>query len=138
MHNRWEGGRPMFPHHQGIFHHKRLFVSPNPFDVSYRIAADSKLIYPSVQRCPPVFSDTTVATVSLGGLSTDPRYFMTTAKEIYRVNREFGYANWSHQLWFFLKATSKAIIFMLTGDEGAKLCIDSYRKLTGREAKWMI
>jgi hypothetical protein len=136
MRGRWSAGRPMLPHHQGVFHRDRILLVESPFDVTYKIAADSKLLYSSIQRAQPIFSDTIVASASVGGVSTDVRYSMTTAREVIRVNQEFGFTNYPHQCWFLSKAVLKATINGLGGEKLSKPCIDRYRRLTGRERVW--
>lgn len=136
MRNRWRNGRPMLPHHQGVFHRKHVLSIQAPFDTSYRIAADSKLLYCSIRRAQPVFADAIVTIALLGGISTDPKYFMAAANEVIRVNREFGFTNYRQQLWCYLKAVSKSAIYKLGGDAICKLCVDNYRWLTGRERMW--
>jgi glycosyltransferase involved in cell wall biosynthesis len=133
MCRRWSSGRPMLPHHQGVFHRDRLLSVETPFDITYRIAADSKLLYNSIQRAQPVFSDIIVASASVGGVSTDVKTSMAAAKEIVRINREFGFTNYPHQLWFYSKAVLKGAINELGGEKISRLCIDKYRRLTGRE-----
>ncbi len=132
MCGRWRSGRPVIPHHQGVFHRKRILSVEAPFDITYRIAADSKLLYKSIQRARPVFSDIIVASASIGGVSTDVRHTMVAAKEIIRINREFGFTNYLHQLSFFSKAAVKSTINKLWGETVSRFCIDEYRKLTGR------
>src|SRR5581483_9756434 len=68
MCGRWRAGRPNLPHHQGVFHRSRILSAGTPFDISYKIAADSKLLYQSIQRAQPVFSDIVVASASVGGV----------------------------------------------------------------------
>jgi glycosyltransferase involved in cell wall biosynthesis len=138
MLGRWRGGRPMLPHHQGVFHRKTILSSEDPFDTSYRIAADSKLIYKSIKSVDPVFASVIVSTVPLDGLSTAPKYVLTTANEIVRVNRELGFTNYPHQVWFYLKAVFKLAIFSFAGDTASKRCIDKYRRFTGRASKWNV
>ena len=133
MCGRWRSGRPMLPHHQGVFHRDRLLSVEAPFDTTYRIAADSKLLYSSIRRAQPVFSDVLVASASIGGVSTDVRYTMVAATEVGRINREFGFTNYRHQVWFYLKAVSKAMITKIGGEGVSRLCIDEYRRFTGRE-----
>lgn len=133
MRGRWRSGRPMLPHHQGVFHRDRILSVETPFDITYRIAADSKLLYSSIQRAQPVFSDILVSSASVGGVSTDVRYSGAAAKEIVRINREFGFTNYAHQLWFYSKAVLKGAIYEFGGEKVSRLCIDEYRRLTGRE-----
>jgi glycosyltransferase involved in cell wall biosynthesis len=136
MQNRWRGGRPMLPHHQGIFHRKTLLKAEMPFDTSYKIAADSKLVYASIKKVSPIFCDTIIARASLGGVSTDPKYFMLTAHEILKINYDLGHANYGHQLWFYLKCLFKSFLYKIGGEANSKKLIDKYRIFTGRKAKW--
>lgn len=134
MRGRWIGGRPMLPHHQGVFHRDRILSAESPFDITYRIAADSKLLYSSIQRAQPVFSDMIVASASVGGVSTDVRYSITAAKEVSRVNREFGFRNYPNQFWHYSKTAVKGAMNTLGGDYLSRLFIDEYRRLTGRKS----
>lgn len=136
MRGQWRGGRPMLPHHQGVFHRKTLLATEKPFDTSYRIAADSKLIYGSIRRVSPIFCDVVVTRAPLGGVSTEPRYFMSTAHEIIRINHEFGHTKYGHQLWFYFKCLSKSLLYSIGGKAYSKKWIDKYRVLTGRNPKW--
>ena len=136
MSGRWRGGRPMMPHHQGIFHGKNLLHVKLPFDTKYRIAADSTVVYASLQRAKPFFIDAVVARASIGGVSTDPKSFLAIAHEILRINRRFGHRNYVHQSWFYIKTLAKALIYRIGGEAPAKKVIDEYRVLTGRKRKW--
>lgn len=132
---RWSSGRPLFPHHQGVFHRKRLLAG-KPFDSRYKIAADSKLLYESFRTSDPVFIDTVISVATLGGVSTSPRHSIATANEILQINHELGFGNYPHQLWFYLKSVCKSLMYRIGGDRLAKLYIDRYRQLTGRQRKW--
>lgn len=57
---------------------------------------------------------------------------MAAAEEVFRINREFGFTNYPHQLWFYSKAVLKEAINELGGEKVSRLCIDVYRRLTGR------
>jgi glycosyltransferase involved in cell wall biosynthesis len=138
MRGRWRGGRPMLPHHQGVFQRKSILGVSRPFDTKYRIAADSTLIYRSIGRVAPFFCDTIITRAPIGGVSTEPKYFIPTAHEILKINREFGHRNYAHQLWFYLKTLAKSLICNIGGDASAKKLIDEYRVLTGRKRKWTI
>jgi len=138
MRDTWQGGRPMVPHHQGVFHRKRLLSMESPFDISYRIAADSKLFYTSISRVDPAFADVVVARSLLGGLSTEPKYYIDNLNEIVRINSEFGFVNQPHLLWFYLKSVVKYSIFKAGNDRLAKRFVDIYRQLTGRKPKWIL
>jgi len=124
----------MLPHHQGVFHRKHILSLEAPYDITYRIAADSKVIYKSIQRAQPVFADVIIASATLGGLSTAPRYSIAMANEVVRINLEFGFTNYHYQLWFYLKAVIKEVINRFGGEFVSSLCIDEYRRLTGRKS----
>jgi glycosyltransferase involved in cell wall biosynthesis len=136
MSGKWRGGRPMLPHHQGIFHRRTLLSSEKPFDTKYTIAADSKLIYRSLASVPPAFVDIIVAEATLGGKSTEPAYFLRTANEIIAINYELKHRNYLHQFWFYLKSLAKHILHLLAGKNFSIACIDKYRVITGRSPKW--
>lgn len=136
MRGKWRGGRPMLPHHQGIFHRRRILLGQMPFDVTYRIAADSKLLYRSIQKEEPVFADMTLTLASLGGLSTNPKSALATAIEVARINLEFGFTNYHYQLWCCMKAAAKSAIYRLGGKAISIICINTYRRLTHRENIW--
>lgn len=136
MRGKWCGGRPVFPHHQGIFHRRTLLAQGTPFDIGYRIAADSKLVYQSTKRVDPHFCDIVLTRSPLGGISTNPKQSLATAKEIVRINRELGHRGYVHQVWFFLKALSKSLLLRSAGESFLKASIDLYRSATGRNPKW--
>lgn len=136
MRGRWLGGRPVLPHHQGVLHRRKLLAQEAPFDTSYGIVADSKLVYQSLQRTEPIFCDAVIAVAPLGGVSTDPKYFLRTAHEIMKLNRELGYGNYTHQLWFYLKTIGKVLLYRVSGETKSKRLIDEYRVMTGRGRKW--
>jgi hypothetical protein len=133
MSRRWLAGRPMLPHHQGVFHRNRILSAATPFDTRYKIAADSKLLYSSIQRAQPIFSNMVVTSASIGGVSTAVKHSMTAANEVVQINREFGFTNRPHQFWFYSKAVMKTAIDKLGGETVSALCVDAYRRLTGRE-----
>ena len=136
MRGHWETGRPILPQHQGVFHRKRIVSGDAPFDTSYRIAADSKLLLSSIRSVEPIFADLFVTDVQLGGISTDPKHSLLLVKEVRRLTRELGYRNTRHQAWTYMKALVKVGLHRLGGDSASKYFIDVYRRLTGRSNIW--
>jgi len=135
MRGQWVGGRPMIPHHQGVFH-SRALVERDPFDVTYKVAADSKLMIKSILRAQPVFVDVVASYVPIGGVSTTPKYFMRTASEIRRANRDAGVRNFPHELLFYLNCRIKSLFYKVMGDALTKQTIDKFRQMTGRSVHW--
>jgi|ERR1035437_9869577 glycosyltransferase involved in cell wall biosynthesis len=88
--NYWEFGRPALPHHQGVFHHRRLFTAQTPFDPSYRIAGDGKFLLLATKQGAFLHVDLTVAMMTDDGASNDYRNIFTTRREFRRMCRELG------------------------------------------------
>ncbi len=133
---RWSGGRPLIPHHQGVFHRRALLAGDTPFDTSYRICADSKLVIRSVLRHEPRFANVVVTSSPLGGISTQPKYAWLRAKEVLRVNREVEYRNVWNEGFFYLKTMTKILLQKFGGEQVLKRATDLYRRSTGRTARW--
>lgn len=133
MAGRWRGGRPMIPHHQGVFHGRRLLSGDNPFDTTYRMAADSKMVFRSMARVPPVFMDSVVALATEGGVSTNFRNFLRTATEIIRVNQELKHGHHVLQGVYYCKNLGTYLAYRLGGEKLARLSIAAYRRLRGRK-----
>lgn len=136
MNGLWETGRPILPQHQGVFHRKRIVSGIAPFDTSYRIAADSKLLLSSIKRVEPLFADVVVTDIQLGGVSTDPKHSLRLAREVRRLTNELGYRNTRHQAWTYLKALIKVTLYQFGGSSASRRFIDAYRRLTGRPGIW--
>jgi glycosyltransferase involved in cell wall biosynthesis len=88
--NFWEFGRPALPHHQGVFHRRRLFAAQNAFDSTYKIAGDSKFLLAAAKQGKFAHFDMTVATMSDDGASNDYRNIFITKREIHRLCDEMG------------------------------------------------
>jgi len=129
MEGRWRGGRPMIPHHQGVFHRRRLLSEDNPFDLAYPLAADSKVVFQSLARVAPVFMDSVVAFATQGGVSTNFRNLLRTATEIIRVNQELNHGHYILQGIYFCKIFGTYLAYRIGGEKLARVSIAAYRKL---------
>lgn len=134
MEGRWRGGRPMIPHHQGVFHRRRILSGNNPFDLAYALAADSKVVFQSMARAAPVFMDSIVAFAPEGGASTNFRNFVRTATEIIRVNQELRHGHYLLQGIYYCKILGTYLAYRLGGEKLARLSIATYRRVRGRAA----
>ena len=133
MAGRWRGGRPMIPHHQGVFHRRRLLSGDNPFDTTYRMAADSKIVFRSMARVPPVFLDSVVALATEGGVSTNFRNVLRTATEIIRINQELKHGHYILQGVYYCKILGTYLAYRLGGENLARFSIAAHRRLRGRK-----
>lgn len=130
---RWHQGRPCLPCHQGVFHHSSLLRQPEPFDTSFRICADAKLMLKAVALAPPVYLGFDVAKMVAGGVSTSTAGWMTMARENRRICSELGlHSPLSHRLGM-VRLRAKLAVGLLFGRHVGTVA-NVYRRLTGRKA----
>jgi glycosyltransferase involved in cell wall biosynthesis len=132
MEGRWRGGRPMIPHHQGVFHRRGLLSGDNPFDTTYRLAADSKVVFRSMARVAPIFMNSIVAVAPEGGVSTNFRNYLRTATEIIRVNQELNHGHYILQAIYYCKILGTYLAYRVGGEKLARISIATYRRFRGR------
>jgi glycosyltransferase involved in cell wall biosynthesis len=137
MRIRWEGGRRVMPHHQGVLQ-RRQFLARHPFDQAYKIVADYKVFMQAAAHAPPLYIDAVIAKVVVGGVSTLPIRSWDAVLEIVKLNRELGFwwENVPHQVFYLLKSAVKSALSMVLPKRAAMHIIDIYRLLTGRRRKW--
>ena len=88
----FQGYRPVLPYHQGIFHHKSLFLSAEDnFDESYRVVADSKFLLSALKKTSFQYIGFKVAKMDLGGVSQSPTNSLLVMREFLRLEKEMGY-----------------------------------------------
>lgn len=130
---RWQQGRPRLPCHQGVFHHLSLLRRPEPFDTSFRICADAKLMLKAAAMAPPVYLGFDVAKMVAGGISTSTAGWMTMARENRRICTELGlHSPVSHRLGM-MRLHAKLAVGLLFGRHVGTVA-NVYRRLTGRKA----
>jgi len=83
-------GFPNLPCHQGVFHNVSLVNSLGscPFDDSYKIAADGKLMIALLRLAPPLHIDSIITKMSDDGVSSDHRNFFLLRAEVVRFCNE--------------------------------------------------
>lgn len=78
-------GKIKLPPHQGVFHRQSLLSAKAPFDTSYKIAADTKLVYPNFGNDRAIYLPRLVAKMRTGGLSTINTRAIDHARENIRL-----------------------------------------------------
>lgn len=89
----WVGVRPALPHHQGVFHHSRLFKDGFRFDTRCKIAADNELVLRELIKGNGIHLQMPVSRFILGGVST-------LRSNRLRMNLEMIYINWKVGIFF--------------------------------------
>lgn len=127
----WNEGRPTVPCHQGVFHHHSLLEGPDPFDSSFRICADAKLMLQASASSPPVYIGFDVTKMLLGGISSTPRAWAIMARENRRILRELNIKLPAKQWIPLLRLHIKIGLHHMLG-KNIKIAANAYRRLTGR------
>jgi glycosyltransferase involved in cell wall biosynthesis len=129
--------RPVLPCQSGVFHHKDLLEKYGPFDESYRVCADAKLLLQAlclskedVRRIPG-----TVCRMTVGGVCS--AIGVRAAQEDIRLMSELD----MRYLCILgpislIKAYAKAFSRMMLGEKTTYRIIDLVRFLRGKPALW--
>jgi glycosyltransferase involved in cell wall biosynthesis len=137
---KWQGGRPALPMHQAVFHHASLLkASDKPFDVSLKIAGDSKFLLQHLVGARPLFVPIAVAEMPFDGVSAQPRNLLQIWRELAAIRRDLDLrAPWGHILLESLWVRSKAFLTALVPREWYGKIADRYRSLRGKPKRWTI
>jgi glycosyltransferase involved in cell wall biosynthesis len=107
----WEFGRPALPPHQSVFHSKKLFSLREPFDTTYRIAADSKFLLQALKKGAGLYIDITIAKMPDDGVSNNASNYLIAENEIKRLCVEVGI----HVPFIYkIRADAKRFIFFIS------------------------
>jgi glycosyltransferase involved in cell wall biosynthesis len=128
----WRQGRPVLPCHQGVFQHRSLFDSPQPFDSSLDICADAKLMLQAVMKAPPIYLGFDVAKMVVGGVSTSTRGWILMARENRRICKDLDLRSPLLHRVGMIRLYAKLVIGAVLGRH-AGAAANVYRRLTGRK-----
>ncbi|HKU65847.1 MAG TPA: glycosyltransferase family 2 protein [Rhizomicrobium sp.] len=114
--------------HQGFFH-RRTALEAQPFDESFRLAADYEFITRFTRESDFCFLPIgPIAAFRMGGLSTNPWVTMEAYREFARVHRLRGRPIW-HGAWQRSKAYAKMLLKAALGAVTARRLINFSRSL---------
>jgi glycosyltransferase involved in cell wall biosynthesis len=106
----WEFARPALPSHQSVFHSKKLFSSQAPFDITYRISADSKFLLQALKIGAGLHIDITIAKMPDDGISNNANNYLIAQNEIKRLCVEIGI---HVPLIYKIRADAKRFVFFI-------------------------
>lgn len=86
----FRGGKLSLPIHPEVFHLASALEGPCPFDKSYKICGDMKLLAVLTRECEPIFVPRVVVRMSSGGISSSIGQVFKHFKEESRVYGELG------------------------------------------------
>lgn len=109
---------PALPCHQGVLHNVTLInkiYKSTPFDSSYRIAADGKVMISLLRERPAFHYDNVIAEMIDSGISNDHRNFFKMRKEVKRFSLEAGInVSFRYRVTSFIKPFILYLIYKLT------------------------
>jgi glycosyltransferase involved in cell wall biosynthesis len=87
----WDDYRPQLPAHQGIFHCASIFIGSKPFDETYRVIADCKLLLPIINNENTLYFDVDICKMQPCGVSSRDDKAFFVMNEFIRLEKDLGY-----------------------------------------------
>lgn len=119
--------------HQGVFHHRNLFIKHGLFDESFRLAGDYELLLRELKSENPYFlSDIVIAAMQMGGVSNLSENRIEALEE-FRKARIVNYVSIIPLGWYwkYIKVILQFYIFQkLLGKKNTKHIVKFYKMLT--------
>jgi glycosyltransferase involved in cell wall biosynthesis len=127
----WDIYRPKLPAHQGIFHRANLLARTRPFDSSYRVVADSKLLLSVMREQNTLYLDIDVCAMEPGGVSSSPASTLKVMREFLRLEEDIGYRiPWTRRTLFIFRSYTKFIIYKIAGQAAVDIATSLKRSLS--------
>jgi glycosyltransferase involved in cell wall biosynthesis len=129
----WQLARPTLPAHQGVFHRADVLGGFAPFDISYKVVADSKLLIrvmrPEVTR----YLAMDIADMQAGGVSSHPASALKVMREFLRLEADLGYRIPPlHRLSFMTRNHLKAFLVRVAGSNFVERLVHAKQRRTQR------
>lgn len=129
--NDWDMYRPKLPAHQGVFHRANILAGARPFDSSYRIVADSKLLLSVMRESNTQYIDIDICTMEPGGVSSSPASTLKVMREFLRLEFDIGYRiPWARRTLFIFRSYAKIIIYKIAGKTAVNIAIRLKKSLS--------
>ncbi|MFQ3251760.1 MAG: O-antigen/teichoic acid export membrane protein [Loktanella salsilacus] len=128
---KWQRGRPALPCHQGVFHHASLLQELPPFDASFRICGDAKIMLKAISVALPFYLALDVAKMEVGGISTSVKGWEIMVREDKRIRDDLDLKLPLAQRPALLRLYAKIALGKFLGHRAGRL-VNAYRRITGR------
>jgi glycosyltransferase involved in cell wall biosynthesis len=118
----YEFGRLAYPHHQGVFQSRALFMNTDePFDSTYKIAADGKFMLMAARKGGLIHADLAVAVVADDGISNDYRNIFLGRLEFKRLCKDLNIlVPLTHRISYDCACLVRYILHRILGKKTAK------------------
>jgi glycosyltransferase involved in cell wall biosynthesis len=128
----WELYRPALPPHQGTFHRATLLHGQRPFDTSYRVVGDGKLLLQVIRPELTHYLGIDVADMEPGGIGSHPASCIKVMKEFLRLEKDIGYRiPFWRRSWFIVRSYVKYFLFRTVGSHAVSNVALLTRRLGG-------
>lgn len=125
----WQICRPALPCHQGVFQRSSTLRSVKPFDESYKIVSDTKLVFNTLKNGDIYYLDVIVSVMDMWGVSAHPKYSIRVMKEFLSLEKELGYKMpFLKKIKYILVVYSRYFIFKLLNERVVEWMSSLFRK----------
>lgn len=124
--------------HQGVLHHRDLFIMHGRFDDSFKIVGDYEFLLRHLKSHDAVFmgGDPAVA-MQVGGISNNPRYSILLLNEVRRAQKKNAVSGPGlYWMLAYFKVLIRNAIASLFGWRITGIFLDSMRRVQGKPAHW--
>jgi hypothetical protein len=95
---------------------------PTPFDASYKVVADSKLLLQVIRPEVTHYMGIDIAQMEAGGVSSNPAGTLKVMREFLRLESDLGYRiPKAQRLWYVTRSHAKSILYRVAGDRVVNL-----------------
>ena len=137
MKDKWSGFRPWLPAHPSVFHHNSLFGENEPFDLRFKIAADSYFMMKSIKKKAPLYTELLIDKMPVGGVSSTFTSVLNYYSETKQIARVLGYVQTlKQQVFEYFLLITKFLISSVFPCSFSYVVADSFRLLCGKKKRW--
>jgi glycosyltransferase involved in cell wall biosynthesis len=126
--------------HQGVFHHRSLFVKNGLFDESFKLAGDYEFLLRYLKfssNSAHFLPNILVVHRQISGLTTMPINYIQTSKEFYRARNKNNIKGFPWKLYYgFVTAFIRNKMVVIVGKKNTNRIVDLYRIISGRPPIW--
>jgi len=121
--------------HQGVFHHRSLFLQHGEFDEIYKVGPDYEFLLRELIDGDAILIPSLIVTgMQQGGLSSDPHFALHALKDIRNAVNKHNTGGVSLN-WYviYIRALIRRGIEIVLGDNAARIITSFYRKIKTRQ-----
>ena len=123
--------------HPAMLQRRSLFARHGGFDPTFRIAGDYEWLLRELKGGDAAFVPGVVVEMRFGGMSSQPRHFMQSLREVRKAQAMNGLGGLRPHWWLaFLRAAIRQALVSVVGEGAARRVMDLGRRLRGLPPLW--